>query len=607
MLVSFHTYFVYFLILLTLLLYITYDNYLEKISLAILSALLLFFHFFPVVVDGENIVNTTVLLSGFSNPALLAVIALLILGQAIVQTGALNKISNIILKISNNNNWLAILISLITVMVISAFMNNTPVVIVFIPILTSLVKDLNIPNSKIMIPLSYVAILGGMTTLIGSSTNIMVSGILDNLDLKPLTFFAFSYPGVIMSLVGLLYIIALSHKLLPNVQNLKDNFTDNNEKKQFISQLNISKDSNLIGRTINQNNQLAELPEVTIQLIKRNEKVFLPPFQEELEEGDILIVSSTRKQLFNIVNNADFVKNFLLSNTDNLAVAEVAILPHSNIIDKKIKDLSMYEDYNCSVIGVKKNSTRINGTEIKDTKLKAGDILLISITREKLYELSNNLGLLVTTISKQQLLQHSHAAKIVNAIFIMVATVSALNIVPISISSITGVVLLLLTRTLTLKQLSKAIDMRIILMIATSIALGTAMNSTGGAALIAHQLVLLTQGHSDIVIMSALFIVVTILTNVLSNNATAVLFTPIAVKLAQEINLNPEMFLYAVIFACNCSFITPIGYQTNLLVMSPGNYRFQDYIKTGLPLAILMWLTYTIFCIFNKEFFTPYS
>jgi len=573
----------------------------EIISISILSILLVFFHFFA---DPNSPVTTNELFAGLSNQALISVITLLILGQAIIQTGALNNVSDIILKVSFNNSWLAIILSLIMVVVISAFMNNTPVVIMFIPILNSLVKSVGMSPGKIMIPLSYAAILGGMLTLLGSSTNLLVSAIIVDFNLEPLSFFSFAYPGMFLVIVGMLYIFAISHKLLPNNSSDKhQSYEEINENREFISQMVIKKESELVGKVINSEEDKV-FDNLQIRMIERGDQVFIFPYHTEviIQAGDILIFSLTKENIKKSITASNhYLKDII--NSDNLEgniLAEIVIPPNSNMINKMV---SNHNFNNLKILGIQRNIKNIK-SKIDDVVIKSGDVLLVAGKKEDVYSVSRNLNIMILEIANKNI-GGGRSSKIAGLTFVLVAMLSAFNILPISVSATMGITILLLTKTLTKKQLTYAIDMNIIMLIVTSIALGVAMSKTGGAEYLAHQFVVLMKlvNAPNIVIMSVLFFIIAILTNILSNNSTAVLFTPIAINLAVELNAPIEMYIYTVIFACNCSFITPIGYQTNLLVMSPGNYKFNDYIKVGLPLTVLIWFSYTVFCIVNPEFF----
>lgn len=586
---------------------------LELSSIVTLSVLLLFFHLVPLHDIEENkIITTEHILMGFANPALIAVISLLILGEAVVQTGALNEISSKILKLSRNNGMLAITLSLITVLIVSSFLNNTPIVVIFIPILSSIARKMDISVSKVMIPLSYIAISGGMITLIGSSTNLLVSGMLHDLHLEPLNFFDFTLPGSIMAAIALLYILIIAPKLLPDRASLVRNLAGD-DSRQFIAQIEVDYTSELIGQPLD-TGHFPNFKDITIRMVQRGEHAFLPPFEENtsIRAGDIIIIGATRKDLTKLI--AEKSVNILphlpgdLTETDetkekkeDISMAEIVISPTSQMIGKNLEQVAFHHNHNCIVLGIQRQS-RIIRARVTEIRLAPGDVLLILGRREDVITLHNSNDILLMEWSTEDI--HSSAKGVkAAAIFFAVAGLAALDIVPITISAIAGVSIILLTGCLNLRQTARAIDMKIILLVGTSLALGTALQATGGAAYLAHNVVNLMEGASPQIIMSALFLLMIVITNILSNNASAVLFTPIAVGIAAELGVDPTMFIFAVIFACNCSFMTPIGYQTNLLVMGPGHYRFSDFLRAGLPLAIIMWISYTTMTILYPGLF----
>ncbi|MCH2037044.1 MAG: hypothetical protein MK137_00430, partial [Rickettsiales bacterium] len=258
--------------------------HLEITSIVVLSILLVLFYVIPLKdpVSHAIILDTEKLLLGFANPALIAVISLLVLGQAVVQTGALNEVANIILKISRNNVALSITLSLFVVILISALLNNTPVVVIFIPILSALAKNIDLSVSKVMIPLSYAAIIGGMVTLIGSSTNLLASGMLVDMGMEPLKFFDFTIPGLFMASVAFIYVIYIAPKLLPDRASLVANITgEGSDSRKFIAQIEVDYTSDLIGQNI-ENGSFPDYEDITVRMVQRGEHAFLPPFEENM-------------------------------------------------------------------------------------------------------------------------------------------------------------------------------------------------------------------------------------------------------------------------------------------------------------------------------------
>ncbi len=606
---SYHSWVVMGIIFCAMISYATEKISLELTSLFSIASLMMFFHFFPLFDEqGLLIFDLEQIIIGFANPALIAIIALLVIGQAIIKSNALNVIPKIIMTMSCNNAVVAIIFSLIIVVIISAFINNTPVVIIFIPIFAHIAKDLNISPSKVMMPLSFAAIAGGMITLIGSSTNLLIAGVTESLKLPPIGFFDFFVPGSIMAIVALLYIFLILPKLLPKRKNSDDNLEDD---RIFVSQIVITQKSGFMGKKMIEGS-LEELEHLTIRVITRKNEVFLPPFQDEMmvELEDTLTISGTKDNLHQLINKSPqlFVKNLHIEEDDSLLseekqkiddeshFAEFVISPSSTMIGQTIKRVGFYRNYNCPIVGIQRRGSLIKN-KMSAIRLLAGDLLLIMGKTEQLQNLRNNKDIIFTRWSLQSIGSIANIIKTL-LIFTGAVTLSALNIVPITITAFTAAILLIFFKSINLKQASHAIDRNIFLIIVASIAMGNALQVTGGASFLADSFIAATAKLSNIGIISCFFLFVALMTNFLSNSATAVLFTPIAVNLALSLGIDPNILIYATIFACNCSFITPIGYQTNLLVMSPGRYKFRDFVFAGFPLAALMCTTYVGLLIF---------
>lgn len=586
----------------------------EKVSLILTSVLILcgfmlLFHFEPLKLPEGGSFNPDNLLLGFANPALVAVLSLLVLGQAVVRTGALSVVSKAIIRLSRISPLLAILLTLIAVCVISAIMNNTPTVVIFIPILIAVAENLKLSASKVMIPLSYASILGGTTVLIGSSTNLLVSGALPALGLEPLGFFDFTIPGLVIAAIGMAYITLILPKLLPNRAPMADELTG--AGRQFVAQLEISSDSAVIGKSITDPELFGD-QDVSLKMLQRREHAFLPPFEDNItiSADDIIIVTATRETIKHLLSE----KRQCMFRTKSTVptskgedgksadrgesmLAEVLITPGSRLLGQTIEQIGFHHNYHGIVLGIQRKSRMITA-RMTSIRLAAGDVLLVMSDRADINRMRENKDMVVMDWSTEDLPSRKYTLR-VNAIFTGVIAFAATGIMPIHISAFVGAALVVLTKCLNLRQAMRALDVPIIFLIAAGLAMSMSLQETGGAALLGHSLVELMHGFDPVYVMSAMFLLIAILTNVLSNNATALLFTPIAVSTALELNAPPEMFIFAVIFASNCcALASPIGYQTNLLVMGPGHYKFSDYMKAGIPLVILVWLTYTAFSYF---------
>ncbi len=579
----------------------------EMTSLVILCTLLFLFYFFPFVPPEENSAfKVDELLQGLSNPALLAVLALLVIGQAMVQTGSLNGATNLIIRLFKERPRMAIAMTLMMVTVTSMFLNDTPSCIIYMPILLAIAAKMNMSASKVMIPLSYASILGGTVTLIGSSTNLLVSGAAVNMGLEPLGLFDFTLPGLIIAVVGLLYITNVLPRLLPSHAPLSSDLIGD-KKREFVIQLEVHAASGLIGKPINMENLLG-IKDVGIKMLQRSEHAYLAPFDEPIaiRPYDVIVLTATKDALIELISAKDkhlFGRIAALNaqmaaddgGAENLLLAEVLVAPASRMIGQNIEQIGFYHNYQCTVMGIQRRSRMIT-SRMTEIRMAAGDVLLVMGTREHIEAMRGSKDLMLMEWSMHELPSPKNALK-VNFIFAAAIGIAAFNVVPIHISALAGAIVLMLIGCLNSRQAARALDGQIILLVAAGMAMATALEVTGGAAFLAEQIVAIMQGAHPVWVMSALFALMAVCTNLLSNNATGLIFTPIAIRTAQEVGVEPAMFLHAVIFASNCcSFATPIGYQTNLLVMGPGHYTFKDYARAGIPLMILVWMTYTAFC-----------
>jgi di/tricarboxylate transporter len=574
-------------------------------SVALLAGLLLFFHLFPVPgPGGGNLLTPRVLLSGFAEPALITVVALLVIGQALVHTGALDEPARRVVWLSGGRPSIAIGLAFGIVMVCSAVLNNTPVVVIFIPVMLALARQMNRAPGSVMIPLSYSAILGGMVTLIGSSTNLLVAGALNDLTGLSIGFFDFAVPGIVLAAVGMVYVILVAPRLLPRRPSLAGEVVGT-DGKQYLGQIELEPDHPLIGESPVAG-MFRALPNITVRLIQRGETAILPPYEGvSLEAGDAIIVAATRQALTDLVAQAPGIMGELpsdaMSETEvvgeghviaDRTLAEVVIAPASRMIGRNLEQIGFRHQSGCIVLGIQRRSRMIR-TRINQIRLEAGDVLLVIGRRAGIEGLRAHRDVLLLEWSARDVPVRVRARR-AGAIFGGVILLSATGTVPIVIAATVGAAAMLASGCINMRQATRALDARMVLLVGTAFALGSTLNATGGAGFLAHALVQGLSGAGPAATLSAFFLLVALMTNVLSNNATAVLFTPIAVGVARELGLDPMIFVYAVIFAANCSFATPMGYQTNLLVMGPGHHQFRDFIRAGAPLIILIWATFSL-------------
>jgi len=593
------------IILVALTLYAVERVPVEVTSIAVICLLMVYFALIPVSgAAGVNALSPERLLAGFSNPALLTVLALLVVGQGMVRTGILDQGARVVLRLGKGNAWLSIAITFATVLVVSAFLNNIPVVVIFIPIMQNLASQLNQSESKVMMGLSFAAVLGGMTTLIGSGTNLLVSSALIGLGEEAFGFFDFTIPGIMLALVGLLYLLFINPYLLPDRSSLAKRIMERSSKS-FLTQIDVDAGHRLIGARL-QGAFIDDLPGMRVRRILRGERTLIPPFHEAtVEAGDQLLVVGTRAAL----TEATASDPALLKSATGLhpaaaeatagteeaygerSVAEVMITPSSALIGRFIGSAGFQRRSRVNVLGLERRN-QVYRSRISEVPLKAGDVLLILGRPDDIKALRSDQDVVPMEWSAQAL-PMVRGAKRATAIFLGVIAFAASGLVPVVVAALVGAIALIPLGILNIREAARAIDSKIVTMIPAALAMGAAMQETGGADFLAH---LVVTGFSDFgpaAVLSAFFLLTAVLANVISSKACAVLFTPIAIGIAHEVGVDPRVFAVAVVFAANCAFATPIGYQTSLLVMGPGHYRFWDFAKAGVPLVIILWLVFS--------------
>ncbi len=567
----------------------------EIISLATLTAFVLLFSLVP----SETInIQPFELVQGFANPALITVICLLMIGQALFNTDALDGPTKFLISISGTGVTRTLVVLLGSAALISAFLNNTPVVVMFIPVMTAIAAKRNFDAAKGLMSLSFICILGGMTTLIGSSTNLLVADVAAR-DGHVIGFFDFTVPGVILAAVGALYIIFVMPLILKQRPGMADQMKVNSGR-QFISQIEVTPNHPLIGME-SRLGMFPQLTDMTVMMVVRRAIPIRPPFEDIiLSTGDIIIVATTREALTKALsagsaNVPSHPREEIPSAEKEIEVdfnlAEVIVSPGSRYVGRTVQGANIRFIEGVVVMGVQRNS-RMQHREFREIRLEPGDTLLVGGRVDDINRLRSSRDLLLLEWSAAQVPMRRFAPRAITIFGLVIFTAST-GLLPIMVASLVGVFAMFLAQCLNVRQAARTFDGRIFMLVAAALAGAVALEKTGGASYLANGVVTVFEGQSPALILSAFFLATAILTNFLSNNATAVLFTPIAIKVAVAIGAPPEAFIAGVIFAANCSFATPVGYQTNLLVMGPGHYQFSDFIKAGSPLVILIWLTYS--------------
>lgn len=591
------------IILVAVVLYATDRVAMELVSAGLIASFLLVFQLPGATgMNGEPVPAAT-FLAGFANSALLTIMALLVVGQGLFQTGALDSPSRALMRAYDRSPTAVLLASFLAVFVISAFLNNTPVVVMFLPIMSALAARMGVAPSRVMMPLSFVSVLAGITTLIGTSTNLLAADIYQGHTGRTIGFFDLTPIGLALAGAGALYIALAARFLLPERTGLGDDLLAPRSGRQFIIELEITRDHPLLGASPVAG-QFADLADITVRLVQREGRSVLPPFDGlVLQAGDTLILAATRKAVTSMLARRPGLLREIWQASRRaegharraprtLALTEAVVAPGSRLINRSPVQSGPLEAAEAIVLGIQRRSRMVRAG-LAEVRLEQGDTLLLGSPPNALNALHVSRDLLLLEGSRADF--HLTAPVLLARLIAFgVVLLAASGLLPILHASLAGAVAMIATGCLNVRQAARALDLRVYLLIAAAIAMGAALEITGGAALVAHGVIALAEPFGPIAMLSLLFLVIALLTSILSNAATAVLFMPIALSTATESGLDPLPFAYAVIFAANCSFATPIAYQTNLLVMGPGHYRFGDYVRFGTPLIFILWAVFTL-------------
>jgi di/tricarboxylate transporter len=568
---------------------------LETSSLLILVALTVGFELFPY--EGpDGTIRATDFFHGFGHEALVAVCALMIAGQGLVRTGALEPVGRVLARAWGVSPWFSLLATLIVGAVLSAFVNNTPIVVLLLPILISVSLRAKMSASAMLMPMGLATLVGGMSTTIGTSTNLLVVAVAADMGLPRFEMFDFFLPAAIAGGVGILYLWLIAPRLLPERQTrLADT-----SPRIFTAQLHIPEDSFAAGKTLVQLSEKAGGP-LNVKRIQRGAGVYITPLPDVvLQAGDQLWVADAPdrlKELEQVSGAKLYSGEQVIDEEHPLAeadqqLAEIVITPGSILEMYTLEQARFADRYQLVPLAIHRAGRTFEGKEdIRDTELLAGDVLLVQGPREQIAEIKRRGNLLVLDATTD--LPFTRKAPLALAIMAAIVLAAAIGVLPIAISATVGALLMVLSGCLDWRDVGRALSAQVILIVVASLALGLALMQTGGAEYLAHFFVAVASDLPSWGQIGGLILLMAVLTNIVSNNAAAVIGTPIAVSIAQQLGVPAEPFVLAVLFGANMSYATPMAYKTNLLVMNAGGYTFMDFVRVGVPLTIIMWLAFS--------------
>lgn len=537
-------------------------------------------------------------ISGFSNTATVTVAAMFVISAALNKTGAVLFVGQIVSRLFKLNFWVGLIFTMLAVGVLSAFINNTPVIAVFIPIILSLAATNKLSPSKILMPVSFASMFGGVCTLIGTSTNILVSSIAVQYHQQPFSMFEFTSMGLLFFGAGMLYMIFIGVRMIktddtPSDLTLKYSMTN------YLTDVVLLPEAKSVGKKLAESPLVKELEIDILDVVRSGKRLLRPTSEIVFESGDLLRVRCDVKKIQELKDRVGVkLKSNLKLHTEDfqaedLMLVEAIIAPNSRLIGKTIKSSRFRNIYRANALALR-HSGQLFHTEFVNIKLKPGDALLVEVRKENLEDLKQDPDfVLVSGVD----LPKYRKRKIIPALLIVAGIIAtaSLNLLPIMIAAIIGSLLLVFTKCISLEESYKAIEWNIVFLLGGILSLGIALEKTGAALLIANSMIDLIGFLGPVAILAAFYFITTIFTSIMSNNASAVLLAPIAITVAESTGIDARPLLMAVTFAASASFMTPVGYQTNTMIFGVGQYKFSDFLKVGAPLNLIFWILATIF------------
>jgi di/tricarboxylate transporter len=552
-----------------------------------------------VVLTVSGILTPAEAVAGFASPAVLTVAAMFMISRGMIRAGAVGFLGQYLLKLSKGSPVLAMALILGVVGIASAFINNTPIVVLFIPIVLSITCKLGLSPSKYLIPISYISILGGTCTLIGTSTNIIVSDLSTAHGTGAISMFELAGLGVPIALIGFLFLLTAAPKWMPNTLNPVCEL-ENHDNRRYLAEFNVPTDSPIVGHDPIPFFQ-ARYPSLEVIDLIRYDHVFHPNRDHmTVSPDDILLIKSSANDLVDILHEglvdlplSEAGIDFSADQQASLIV-ELIIPPESTLIGNRLIESRLSRETDLHVIAIKRRELHYTEAKMQDARLKTGDILLVRCPESTLEDFRSDTDFIIVEDVHHEII-HKRLALRAAVIFAAMVAAASSGLADILVCALAAAFLMIACKCLPLRDAYRAIESRVLMIIIGTIALSAALEKTGASNVYAHAFLNLFADASPGVVLCGIVLLTSLSTQVLSNNATAVLLFPIALATAQGLGVSPKPFIVAICFGASACFATPIGYQTNLLVYGPGGYRFTDYLRLGIPLNVLVLVMGSVF------------
>jgi di/tricarboxylate transporter len=530
------------------------------------------------------------ILNGFANRHIAVIIMLLLYGDVLRKTGVIELIFDRIFEsVKSIRGFMARMTFLVGGF--SAFLNNTPIVAVMMPYINSWCGRKNLSPSKFLMPLSFAAILGGCITLIGTSTNLVVNGLVEDQniipELQPLGIFTWAYVGIPMLIIGCIYLIFFGYKLLPSRRDIFEDFSV--QTRKYVVQAQVKNRSHLVGKTIAEAGLRNLKGLYLVEMIRKTYKIPAVPPDVVLDKGDILVFAGDTETIAELIKSNSglaFTEVGMMAKKKRSEILEVVVSPNSTLINKTVKESNFRAKYDAAVISVHRNGERIGG-KIGSVELKAGDVLLLFAGQDFYSRATNTQDFYFISKVRGFMKVESYKTFLLLAGLFIAIMLSAFKVIPLFIGLIVLLIASIVLNVADPKEVYKNIDYNLAIIIVLALALGVAMKKSGAAELVANSFINLFKPFGKIGLLVGIYIITSVLAAYITNKAAVAIIFPIALTIAKNMGANPIPFILALNYAAAACFITPIGYQTNLMVYGPGKYNFNDFMKIGLPLTII--------------------
>ena len=578
------------------------ENFEVVVSLILLIIMIVFFvtEIVPIEVTALStavlmvilgILPSKEFLNILSNPAPWTIICMFVLSGALVRTGVLDKVGDFISSNTKKSPLFVIFLLIVITIILSAFINNTPVVLVLIPIVLKLANEMKISASKLLIPLSYLAIMGGMLTLVGTSTNLLIDGVAQSYDLEPFGMFEITPIAAVLAIIGVIYLFLFSSILLPERGSMSD-ILSGRDSMSFLTEVVIPRGSPLIDKISTETN-IFNRDGMRVINILRNDNSLGSNFSDEIsfKAGDRIVLRTQMDELISLKESNDLRMVDTLTSKQTITV-ETLVPPGCRIVGRSLGSLRLRRRFGVYALAIHRRNRNLS-KQLENVVIKVGDTLLIEGAIEDIQKMATDVDLVILAESNVRAYRRKHAPLVLSA-FIGLILFSSLGLAPLFVLAITAVVFVLCSRCIDIEEAYEFIDGKILVLIFSMLAIGRSLELNGLISGLTNVVDPYLNFLPLFVIIWFLYFLTSVLTETISNNAVAVVITPFAITLASSLGYDPRAFIMVIMIAASASFATPIGYQTNTMVYAAGGYKFTDFIKVGLPLNLIFGIVTSI-------------